>query len=187
MCPALKTVRPEMRPALAATARRLSRFALLLAGMIPLAIVIQFLFFDPSLFPVPYGMASLLADLAWDGSQRLLGAVVALLPASGVTVALLAAARICREYAKGGLFSDAVLAAYRRLGIALAATTLLHWVHPTLLGLALALTLPPGKRFVTVGVSSDDLLMALVTGLVFLLGAVMQVAQEVQADNAEIV
>jgi len=187
MSAALRTTCPETRPALAATARRLSRFALLLAGVIPLAVMIQFLFFDPSLFPVPYGMGSLLAELPWDGSQRLLGAAVALLPAAGVTVALLAAARICREYAEGGLFSDAVLAAYRRLGIAMAATTVLHWIHPTVLGLALALTLPPGKRFVTVGISSDDLLMALVTGLVFLLGAVMQVAHEVQADNAEIV
>lgn len=176
---------PESR--LPVTARRLSRFALFLAVGLPAAVVAQFSFFDPSLFSIPDGMLATLAGVEWDGVQRLLAAAVALLPATGVSLALLAVARICREYAVGGLFSDVVVKSYRRLGVALAAMTVLHWLHPTLLGLALALTLPPGKRFVTVGIQSGDLLLMLVTGLVFLLGAVMQVAQKVQAENAEIV
>lgn len=176
---------PESR--LPATARRLSRFALLLAMGLPPAVVAQFSFFDPSLFSIPDGMLATLAGVEWGGVQRLLAAAVALLPATGVSVALLAVARICREYSAGDLFSDVVLKSYRRLGMALATTTVLHWLHPTLLGLALSLTLPPGKRFLTVGVQSDDLLLVLVTGLVFLLGAVMQVAQRIQAENAEIV
>jgi hypothetical protein len=60
-------------------------------------------------------------------------------------------------------------------------------LQPTLLGLALALTLPPGKRFVTLSISSNDILLVLLTALVFLLGAVMQVVQRVQSENAEIV
>lgn len=169
---------PENR--LPTTARRLSRFALLLAVGLPAAVALQFSFFPPA-------MLETLAGVEWNGVQRLLGAGVALLPAGAISLALLSVARICREYAVGELFSDVVLRSYRRLGVALAATTALHWLHPTLLGLALAPTLPSGKRFLTVGVQSDDLLLVLVTGLVFLLGAVMQVARRLQTENAEIV
>ena len=173
--------------ALSRSARHLSRFATTLAWLIPPLVVAQYLFFNTESFPVPYGLASLLAGLEWTLNQRLLAAAVGLLPALALMLALFAVGRICREYAAGRLFSDAVLGAYRRLGMTLVVTTALHWLQPTLLGLALSLTLPAGKRFVTVGVSSDDLLLVLVTALVFVLGSVMQVAQRVQSENAEIV
>lgn len=173
--------------ALLRSARRLSRFAVALAWLIPPLVVAQYLFFDDTFIPTPYGMASLLAGMEWSLPRRLLAAAVGLLPALAVMLALSALGRICREYAVGRLFSDVVLVAYRRLGVALVATTCLHWLQPTLLGLVLALTLPPGKRFVTVGVTSDDLLLVLVTAVVFMLGSVMQVAQRVQSENAEIV
>lgn len=169
------------------TAHRLSRFASFLAWAIPLAILAQYLIVDPALLPVPSGMGGTLDHVKWDTVQRLLGAAVALLPVGGIVAALLAVGRICREYSAGGLFSNAVLAAYRHLASALAVTTLLHWLHPTLLNLALALTLPPGQRFLTVGASAEDFLLLLVTGVVFMLGAVMRVAQQLQTENAEIV
>lgn len=173
--------------ALLRSARRLSRFAAALAWLIPPVVAAQYLFFDASWFSTPYGISTLLASMEWSLVQRSLAAAVALLPALAVMFALFALSRICREYAAGRLFSDTVLGAYRRLGVALVATTCLHWLQPTLLGAALSLTLPPGKRFITVGVSSDDLLMALVTAVVFMLGSVMQVAQRVQYENAEII
>jgi len=173
--------------ALSRSARHLSRFATTLAWLIPPLVVAQYLLFNTESFPVPYGMATLLAGLEWTLNQRLLAAAVGLLPALALMLALFAVGRICREYAAGRLFSNVVLGAYRRLGMTLVATTVLHWLQPTLLGLALSLTLPAGKRFVTVGVSSDDLLLVLVTALVFVLGSVMQVAQRVQSENAEIV
>ena len=173
--------------ALLRSARRLSRFAVVLAWLIPPAIVGQYLYFEASWFPVPYGMSPLLIGVEWSLVQRLLAAAVALLPALAVVSALFALSRICREYALGRLFSDAVLAAYRFLGVSLVVTTCLHWLQPTLLGLALSLTLPPGKRFITLGVSSDDLLLLLITAMAFVLSSVMQVAQQVQIENAEIV
>ena len=182
--------RPSSLPvgsALLRSARRLSRFVVILAWIIPPLVVAQYLFFDAAFVPGSFGMASQLAGMEWDVTRRLLAAVVAVLPALAVMLALFALARVCHEYAAGRLFSDAVLVAYRRLGAALVATTVLHWLHPTLLGLALSLTLPPGKRFLTVGVSSDDLLLGLVTAVVFMLASVMQVAQRVQAENAEII
>ena len=173
--------------ALLRSARRLSRFAVVLAWLIPPAVVGQYLYFEASWFPVPYGMSPLLIGVEWSLVQRLLAAAVALLPALAVVSALFALSRICREYAAGSLFSDAVLKAYRRLGTALVATTCLHWLQPTLFGLALSLTLPPGKRILSIGLSSDDLLLILVTAVVFMLGSVMQVAQQVQSENAEII
>lgn len=169
------------------SARRLSRFAALLAWLIPPVVAAQYLFFDASWFSMPYGISTFLVAMEWSLTQRLLAAAVALLPALAVMFALLSLSQICREYAGGRLFSDVVLGAYRRLGVALVATTCLHWLQPTLLGAALSLTLPPGKRFISVGVSSDDLLLVLVTAVVFMLGSVMQVAQRVQSENAEII
>ena len=169
------------------SARRLSRCAAALGWLFPPVVAVQYLFFDAAWFPMPYGLSTFPVALEWSLVQRSLAAAVALLPALAVSFALLALSRICREYAAGFLFSDTVLAAYRRLGVALAATTCLHWLQPTLLGAALSLTLPAGKRFISVGVSSDDLLLVLVTAVVFMLGSVMQVAQRVQSENAEIV
>ena len=169
------------------SARRLSRYALALAWLIPPLVVAQYLLFNVGSFPIPYGIAPMLAGLEWSLTQRALAALVALLPALALMLALVAVARICGEYGAGRLFSDVVLGSYRRLGMTLIATTVLQWLQPTLLGLALALTLPAGKRFVTVGVSSETLLLVLVTALVFLLGSVMRVAQGVQSENAEIV
>lgn len=178
---------PTSEKTLPRTALRLSRYATLLAWLMPPLVVAQYLLFNVSSIPVPYGMSSLLADLEWNLAQRSLAAVIALLPASALMFALVAVSRICREYAAGQLFSDAVLGGYRHLGVALVAITVFNWLQPTLLGLALALTLPAGRRFVTVGVSSETLLLILLTALVFLLGAVMRVAQRVQCENAEIV
>jgi len=174
-----------VRATLLRSARRLSRCATILAWLIPPLVVVQYLFFDD--ISTPYGMSSMLVGMEWSLTRRLLAAAVGLLPALAMMLALFALGRICREYAAGRLFSDVVLAAFRRLGLVMVAATILHWLHATLLGLALSLTLPPGHRFVTVGVSSDDLLLALVTAVVFMLGSVMQVAQRVQSENAEIV
>ena len=169
------------------SARRLSRFTVVMAGLIPLCVLAQYLLVDDASIPAPYGMTALLAGLEWTMERRLLAALVGLLPAFAIAYALVALSRICRQYAEGRLFSDVVLGGYRHLGVALVVTTVLSWLQPTFLGLALALTLPPGKRFLTVGISSNDLLLVLLTALVFLLGAVMQVAQRVQSENAEIV
>ncbi len=172
--------------ALLRSARRLSQFAIVLAWLIPPLVVAQYLFLDSVYFNT-YGMAPLLVGVEWTLIQRLLAACAGLLPALAIMLALVALSRICREYAAGSLFSDAVLKAYRRLGTALVATTCLHWLQPTLFGLALSLTLPPGKRILSIGLSSDDLLLILVTAVVFMLGSVMQVAQQVQSENAEII
>ena len=173
--------------ALLRSAHRLALGAQGLAWLIPPLVVAPFLLLDAATLPVSAGLGVWFQSLAWTSAQRGLAAGVALLPALAVMLALFALARICREYASGHLFSNAVLSAYRRLGAALIATTCLHWLQPTLLGLALSLTVPPGERLLTIGVSSDDLLLVLVTAVVFLLASVMQVAQRVQSENDEIV
>lgn len=169
------------------SARRLSRLAVLLAWLIPPLVVLQHLYLDAAFFPAMQHMAPMLTDVEWTFSRRLVAAAVSLLPSLAVMLALFALGRICREYAAGRLFSDTVLGGYRRLGLALVATTVVNWLHETLLSLGLALTLPPGHRFITVSVTSNDLVLVLVTAIVFMLGAVMRVAQRVQSENAEIV
>ena len=104
-----------------------------------------------------------------------------------VALALLALRQVCREYVAGQLFSDAVLRAFRHLGHALVAAAVLQLLQPTLLSLLLSLTQPPGARQLTIGVQSSDLLLGLLSAVVLLLVQVMRVAQQVQAENAEIV
>ena len=64
---------------------------------------------------------------------------------------------------------------------------MLQLLQPTLLSLLLSLTQPPGARQLTIGVQSSDLLLGLLSAVVLLLVQVMRVAQQVQAENAEIV
>ena len=174
-------------PALLCSARRLTTAIVVLTWIVPLLTLLQYAFSNPANAPDSDSITPLLATVEWTPTRRVIGAAVGFLPIIAIMLALFQLARICREYAEGHLFSNTVLAAYRRLGLSLIAFTLLQCLQPTLLGLALATTLPPGKRFVTLGISSHDLLWMLLTALVFLLGSVMQVAQRIQAENAEIV
>ncbi len=174
-------------PTLIKMARRLAQVATILAWLIPLLVAAQFALGHSVLAEPAYAKEAVFAAVEWTTQRLLIAAMVNLLPGIALMIVLLLLARICREYAEGRLFSPVVIRAYRRMGFALVGVTLLHWLQPTILGLALAITLPAGKRFLYVGVSSDDLLLTLVTAVVFLLGSVMQIAQNIQADNAEIV
>ena len=168
------------------SAVRIRTTARLLAWLIPPAVMGYWAVAGTGGFALPQGLVGNLAG-ALTPLQRTLGAAASLLAIVPAFLALLALARICNEYAAGNLFSPAVLRHYRRLGWALLATTVLHWLQSTLVGLAISLTLPLGHRFLTISVSSDDLLLLLATAVVFLLGAVMGVAHGIQQENAAIV
>ena len=173
---------------IARIARRLALLARLLGLLLVPALAVQWaLGANGGGLNLPVPVMEALHGQALTPLQRL-GGFIALAPSAlALAVALFALARICGEYARGALFSGAVLQGYRRLGWSLAATTVLHWLQPTLVALAVTLGLPPGQRLLVVGVSSDDLVLGLVTAVVFLLGAVMGVARDLQEDNAAIV
>ena len=168
-------------------AMRIGMLARLLAWFIPLAVIGYWSIAGEGGIALPLGIAPNLAGFVLTPLQRALGAAANLLVAIPLFFALHALAKICGEYAAGNLFSTRVLHQYRRLGWALLGTTILSWLQSTLVGLAISLTLPPGQRFLTISLSSSDLLLLLATGVVFLLGAVMGVAHGIQQENAAIV
>lgn len=169
------------------SARRLGRVALVLAIFIPPLVVLAPFLSDEATLAQTARLGTWLATLAWTPEQRALVAFVELLPAGALVVALRALCHVCREYVVGALFSEPVLHAFRRVGLALVAAAVLQFLQPTLLSLLLSLTLPAGARQVTVGVHSGDLLLGFLSAVVLLLVQVMRVAQQVQAENAEIV
>ena len=169
------------------SARRLEHAALCLAILIPLVVALTPFLTDAAGLSQTAGLGAWLATLEWTPAQRAITAGTALLPAGALVLALLALRQVCREYVAGQLFSDAVLRAFRHLGHALVAAAVLQLLQPTLLSLLLSLTQPPGARQLTIGVQSSDLLLGLLSAVVLLLVQVMRVAQQVQAENAEIV
>ena len=173
--------------AISRMARRLARVAVVLALLVPLLVLAQMVFGPAISSDAMLVEEPLFAQVEWTPTRQVIAAGVALMPALALMLVLLLLARICYEYAAGRLFSAYVVRTYRHLGKAMVAVTLLHWLQPTILGLALATTLPAGKRFLHVGLSSDELMLVLLTALVFLLAAVMQVAKRIHDENAEIV
>ncbi len=169
------------------SARRLEHAALGLALLIPPLVALTPFLANPDVLAQTAGLGAWLATLEWTPAQRAIAAGTALLPAGALVLALLALRQVCREYVAGQLFSDAVLRAFRHLGHALVAAAVLQLLQPTLLSLLLSLTQPPGARQLTIGVQSSDLLLGLLSAVVLLLVQVMRVAQQVQAENAEIV
>jgi len=72
------------------SARRLSRFTLVLAGLILLFVPVQYFVVEAASIPAPYGMTAQLAGLEWTLEQRALAALVGFLPAVAIAFAQLA-------------------------------------------------------------------------------------------------
>lgn len=163
------------------------RVSLVLAWVLPGAIVLHWLWAGQYGIPLPHGLAGSPLVTEATVEQRWIGALVAVLATTPAMIALVALADICRQYVLGEVFSPGVVAAFRRLGRAMVWGSVFHWLLPTLTGLAISLTLPPGQRYLTITVSSVDIFLFLVTAVVYLLGAVMEMARDIHEENLNII
>ena len=118
---------------------------------------------------------------------RLLGFGLSL-PAAGIMLALLVESfHLFGDYADGRIFTPAAIGRLGRLarGVLLLAALQppLHTLHV----LVLTMHNPPGHRLLSLGVSSGELALAFVGGLLLAVSWVMQEASRIATENSEFV
>ena len=108
-------------------------------------------------------------------SARVLGFIVALVPASVVMYGTVVLIRLFRLYETGQIFRPANVHCFRSLSRTLVAWCAANIVSGALMSMALTLHHPAGQRMISVGLGSPDI-TALLVGLV--LGVIAWVMEE---------
>lgn len=103
-------------------------------------------------------------------------------------VAALAALRCAFAQIAGGEMIGADTARWlRRAGWAFMANAAVMLASKPLVSLALSIDMPPGQRFLAIGVGTPELLALLVSGVLVMFGHLMAVATEIQDENRRFV
>ncbi len=115
------------------------------------------------------------ARIPLPGMARMLGFIVALVPASVIMYATVVLIRLFRLYEAGQIFRPANVHCFRSLSRTLVAWCAANIISGSLMSIALTLHHPPGQRMISVGLGSPDI-TALLVGLV--LGVIAWVMEE---------
>jgi len=118
---------------------------------------------------------------------RLLGFLLSL-PAAGIMLALLLESfHLFGDYGRGRIFTPAAIGRLGRLARGILLLAALQPVLHTLHVLVLTMHNPPGHRLLSVGVSSGELALAFLGGLLLAISWVMQEASRIATENSEFV
>ena len=119
--------------------------------------------------------------------QAALAAFVAMLPVLAMAYGLLRARLCFLGFGRGETFSLATVRHLRGFAAGIVASALAGLLSPTLIGLLLTLGAAPGKRMLTLGVGSNDVLLLLFAGIVWQVAHVMTQAVALADEHAQIV
>lgn len=169
-------------------ARRLGHIlagaSLLLALLLPVVVVLAWLLNEPGRLLAAAGGKALVTPEPW---QVALAIILSLAPVLAISAALLKARRYFASFARGEYFAGSAVRALHAIGQWVIAAGVVGLVLPTLLGLVLTATAPPGGRMLIVNVSSTALLSILFGALIWSVAKAMKEASSIAADHAEIV
>ena len=165
-------------------AQALSRLAWFCVALLTLGwvfLVAQALIWPDLLAPdIPPEVAGMtVVPLAFAAARA--ASLLTLVPA---VIALVHAARLLADFARGAVLTDKSAHHIRRIGAAIAVRALLGAPAKTLSTALLTLPNPPGRQILSIGFSSDGLEMLIYGGLLFLIGAAMRLAARAAAENA---
>jgi hypothetical protein len=121
---------------------------------------------------------------AW---QTGVASLVGLLPVAALCVGLLRARQCLLGFLRGETFGLATVKHLRGFAGALVASAVLGLVAPVLIGVVLTWNAPAGQHALSLSLASNDLLMALVAGIVWQVASVFTRAIELAEDHAQIV
>ena len=169
--------------------RRLELACLALTIAIPLGVVLYWALFDylPPFLQTMMHSAAASADYPPIWSNQLLAVIVSMIPAATIVYGLSALIRLLRLYQAGRIFSLENVACFRKLGRSMIMLAGAGFLSTPLLGLALTFNWPTGRRLLTIGLSSNEILALLVGGVILLISWVMDEGRLLAEDNALIV
>lgn len=168
--------------------RRLSQLlaisCLLLIVALPIGVAVYWALTDAAILAVRANLPANAIQgslLAW---QRCVGALITEIPLALLMLGLWEARKCFKLFAVGQIFTaEAVLCLSRFAGWATAAVVA-GIVAGTAISVLLTLNNPPGMRSLSVGIGSDQILMLLFSGMVWLMAAVIGQGQTLAEENA---
>jgi hypothetical protein len=174
-----------------ASLRRLCRLirALVLLGALAQTAVLVGFWLSPGWVeqaaPQMAGIAG--RPITLDERARWLGAAASLVPFGIGLYALWQLWRLFGHYGRGAALTEAAQQPLKRFAWAVLAGALAAPVFRTVLGLILTWSNPPGQRMLSIGLSSNDFLLALLGAVLLAIVTVMAEAVRLAAENREFV
>jgi len=174
---------------------RIRRIALAMRGIVLVSAVLLAAV-DVAIWMVPEWVAATIvprigipqgARIDLDGTVRMAGFALSCLPLGLLGFAMFRAAALFAEYANGRLFSRGAADCLHAVARAILGLAILSPLMQTAYVLLFTLSNGPGERLLYLGLSSSDLLTAIVGGLLFAVALVMREAAKVAEENAEFV
>jgi len=132
----------------------------------------------PGDFPVP---------LVLDGTQRLLGFLISLLPLATEVFAIVTIMRLLKLYKEANIFSSVHVLLFKRLGQTLICYAITGIFQTTGLGLVMTMNNPPGQRMLTLTMGSDEISLFVIAAIVLMLAWVMDEGRKQAEEQALIV
>lgn len=127
------------------------------------------------------------APVALDGDTRLIGFAISMIPMAALIAMLHQSYELFDAFRLGNVLSAEAPMRLRRIGLGMVALGVLRPLATMLLGLSLTWSNPPGQRILAVGLSIDDVMIALFGGLVLAVGHAMAEAAAIAEEHRQIV
>jgi hypothetical protein len=124
-------------------------------------------------------------QIAW--WQSGLATLVGMLPVGAVAYGLFRARLCFLGFMRGETFSLGTVRHLRGFAVGMFAAAVAGLLSSALISVLLTLGAPPGKRALSLGIGSNDLLMLLFAGIVWQIARVMTQAAELADEHAQIV
>lgn len=125
--------------------------------------------------------------LSLDAMSRGLGFAVSMIPLAALFYALAQVHRLCGGIREGYVRWEQLAFRLNRLAWAMGAIAVLRPLTNALLSIVLTVANAPDQRHVVLAFSTDDYIIALLGGLIFILGRVMREAGSVALENQQII
>ncbi|CAH1672694.1 DUF2975 domain-containing protein [Chelatococcus asaccharovorans] len=125
--------------------------------------------------------------LALDDGSRALGFSISMVPAAVLFYALYQVYRLCDGLRRGAVSWQLSALHLQRIGWAMLAISVLRPLTNTFLSVVLTLANAADERHIVVALSTDDAMIAILGGLVLVLGRVMSEAGLIALENEQII
>lgn len=125
--------------------------------------------------------------IALDGATRFAGFAIAMVPMAVLFYVLRQVFDLFDGFRRGLVLTSETAQRLRAIGSGIIVLALLRPIAAMLIGLALTISNPAGARIVSLGVSVDDYMIALLGGLLLAIGHAMAEASRIAEEHSQIV
>lgn len=164
--------------------RILSIACLVLIVVSPIVVAVYWAMADAKTLAQDVNLTLVAGDRSLENWQRLLGGLIVEASLALLLTGLWEARKCFRLFSAGQIFTAETVACLRRFAAWVAASVAAGMIGNAAISVLITVLNPPGMRQLTVGIGSDQILMLLFSGIVWLMAAVMSQGQLLAEENA---